>query len=57
MRMGFFVACGLVALALGWKMLHRGESSSESTPKTPALSRSTSRAELDEQRRYNWPTH
>lgn len=47
MRIGFFVACGLVALALGWKMSHRSESGSESTPKTSAVARSTSRAELD----------
>jgi tetratricopeptide (TPR) repeat protein len=47
MRIGFFVACGLVALALGWKMTHRGESSNESTSKTSTVTRSTSRAELD----------
>ncbi|HVQ15479.1 MAG TPA: tetratricopeptide repeat protein [Vicinamibacterales bacterium] len=47
MRIGFFVACGLVALVLGWKMTHRGESSNESTSKTSTVTRSTSRAELD----------
>ena len=47
MRIGFFVACGLVALALGWKMSHRSESGSESASKTATVARSTSRAELD----------
>ena len=47
MRIGFFVACGLVALALGWKMSHRDESSSESVSKTSTFTRSTSRGELD----------
>ena len=47
MRIGFFVACGLVALAVGWKMSHRGDSGSETASKSPTVSRSTSRAELD----------
>jgi tetratricopeptide (TPR) repeat protein len=47
MRLAVFVACGLVALALGWKMSHRGEPGSESRSKTPTVTRSTSRAELD----------
>ena len=47
MRIGFFVACGLVALAVGWKMSHRGDSGSEAASKSPTVSRSTSRAELD----------
>ena len=47
MRIGFFVACGLVALAVGWKMSHRGDSGSETASKSPTVSRSTSRPELD----------
>jgi len=47
MRIGLLVACGLVALAFAWRMSHRGESGSESRSKTPTVTRSTSRAELD----------
>ena len=47
MRIGFFVACGLVALALGWKMTQRDDSGSERSSKTATVTRSTSRSELD----------
>ena len=47
MRIALIVACGVMTLAVGWRISHRDGSSKEQAPKTSTVARSTSRAELE----------